>query len=358
MPDTQTMTVVEQFAAEHFVLAGLTPGRQDDVLRALRALEAHAGQPPEQLDDRALRSFMADLIAGGMHVNTVRKYLNAIKPFYRWAWRERIVPAEQFMRVRDVSPPRGSTPNTTPRPYATAELKRFWSDLDDRWPQTTPLKLRRFQKGTSPYRSVWRHAMRLQTQAVVSLALFGGLRNHEIRAAGMEDIHPDNDFIVVRHAKSSFGEGNGYREVPYTEHGRALVGEWLRFRDLLLRPAHEEPWLVLTANASPNGRIPSHPLNPISDDGWKNLLPAIGAWELHRFRHTAATEWLRAGVALEKVSRLLGHANITQTLGYTELVRDDVARDVRAAEQSFVKAVGRRFNELGLELPHTTREDG
>jgi hypothetical protein len=35
-------------------------------------------------------------------------------------------------------------------------------------------------------------------------------------------MHPDNDFIVVR-GKSSFGERQGFREVPFTEEGREMV---------------------------------------------------------------------------------------------------------------------------------------
>jgi len=63
----------------------------------------------------------------------------------------------------------------------------------------------------------------------VSLALFGGLRHAEILHASIDDIHPDNDFIVVR-GKSSFGERQGFREVPYTEQGRGMVARWLDFR--------------------------------------------------------------------------------------------------------------------------------
>jgi integrase len=341
---TIAATVVEQFAADYFVMEGLTPGRQKLILRELRALEAHAGAPADTLDDRALRAYLNTQLSDGLHVNTVRRNLSAIKPFYRWCWRERLLDAERWMRISDVKPPRGATGQGRPRPYKLAEIERFWSELDARWPADPPPEniLRRYLRGTSPYRRVWRHAMHLQTQAVVSLALFGGLRRAEIRLAGIDEIHPDNAFIVVSNGKGGRGGRQGFREVPYTEEGRRMVGEWLEFREKYLRPAHDSPWLVITANASPNSRIPSHPLNPISDDGFENVLLAVGAWELHRFRHTCATEWLRAGIPIERVSKLLGHAKIHQTLGYAELVSDDVARDVRRAEADFQTAVGRR----------------
>jgi hypothetical protein len=49
---------------------------------------------------------------------------------------------------------------------------------------------------------------------------------------------------------------------------------------------------------------------------------------------------------LEKVSKLLGHASIGQTLAYAELVNTDVARAARRGEQDFVTAVGRRHAQM------------
>jgi integrase len=338
------MTVVEDFAADYFVREGITPGRQAFVLRTLERFEAFAGVAPELADDLVLTGFVRARVAEGLHINTVRKELKAIKPFYRWCWRQRVLSADTYLRVKEVQPPRGSTGNGRPRPYNRKQIDRFWDDLDAKYPLTTDRMISRFVRGMSHYRRVATHAQHLQAQAIVSLAMMGGLRSAEIRGAAIDDIHPDHDYIVVR-GKSPFGERQGYREVPYTEQGRELVARWLDFRTLL-NPSHDSPWLVLSSRASPNNRCPSHPLEPIKRGGWTNLLPSIGPWELHRFRHTCATEWLRAGMELEQVSKLLGHANISQTLGYAELVSSDVARAARRGEQDFATAVGRRHAQL------------
>jgi integrase/recombinase XerD len=51
-------------------------------------------------------------------------------------------------------------------------------------------------------------------------------------------------------------------------------------------------------------------------------------FDLHWFRHSAATRWLRDGVPVEVVSRLLGHSSVTITLAvYGHLT----AEDARAA---------------------------
>jgi site-specific recombinase XerD len=329
--------VVEAFAADYFVMEGLSDERRGIVRRELQRLSEHAGVPVEQVDDQMLRLYLADQLTGGLHVNTVRKHLFAIKPFYRWAWRNRVVSADHWLRIQDVSPPRGSSANGRPRPYKIQEIQRFWDELDRRWPRATQLSIKRYTRGTSPYNAVWRHASHLQTQAVISLALFGALRRDEIRYASMDDIHPDNEYIVVR-GKSPFGERQGYREVPYTEEGRRLVAEWLDFRETILKPGHNHPWMILRQGGGSYYAV----LDRIGDFAFMSIPTHVGAWHYHRFRHTAATEWLRAGVPLEHVSKLLGHANLTQTLVYAELVREDVARDVRRAEADFVTAVGRR----------------
>jgi site-specific recombinase XerD len=44
----------------------------------------------------------------------------------------------------------------------------------------------------------------------------------------------------------------------------------------------------------------------------------------HKWRHTYATELVRAGVDIHVVQRLLGHTNIASTVGYTHLVLDDL----------------------------------
>jgi site-specific recombinase XerD len=50
----------------------------------------------------------------------------------------------------------------------------------------------------------------------------------------------------------------------------------------------------------------------------------------HKWRHTYATELVRAGVDIHIVQRLLGHASIASTVGYTHLSLDDLHGTVGA----------------------------
>ena len=44
----------------------------------------------------------------------------------------------------------------------------------------------------------------------------------------------------------------------------------------------------------------------------------------HALRHFAATSWLRNGVGLDEVRRLLCHESLSTTLGYLSLVSSDL----------------------------------
>jgi site-specific recombinase XerD len=51
----------------------------------------------------------------------------------------------------------------------------------------------------------------------------------------------------------------------------------------------------------------------------------------HALRHFAATSWLRNGVGLDEVRRLLGHESISTTLRYSSLVASDLQHAHRRA---------------------------
>jgi site-specific recombinase XerD len=121
--------------------------------------------------------------------------------------------------------------------------------------------------------------------------------------------------------------------VPYNDAAREAVIDWFRWRRWLA-PTHESPWLDLGY---------AHRGEPMPWLSYVRLLSRVGeGYELHRLRHTCATERLRAGMPLERLQVLLGHATIQQTLLYTEIDRSDIERALLASDDGFMRAVGRR----------------
>ena len=156
-----------------------------------------------------------------------------------------------------------------------------------------------------------------QRHAVVASLRWTGMRSAELRTLRRDDVHLDE--------------------------GRArVVGKGRRERTVLLPPVLVEVLATFLAEVRPE--LPATPLllanaHPFvttaqSGFGQEALareveLAGLGAGvpgrhHPHKWRHTYATELVRAGVDIHVVQRLLGHASIASTVGYTHLVLDDL----------------------------------
>lgn len=337
------MTTIDRFAAHYHSFNNISPARATEQINLLRAFEVHAGIPLEQADDSHVRAFLGKLINDGQHPNTVRKKRGMILPFYGWCFDERIVSAEVLMRVQRVKNPRGATSSSTPKPYTRKEMIAFWAGLDKAWPLAPDERLKRWRQGVARYRRVARHCMNLQINCISHLALHAGMRRDEIYYADLADIHYDNAYVVVRHSARKNTQGTVKpREVPMTAELSDAIQRWLEIRELVLksgpvRRKHARPWLSLASNQKKNGWM-----TPMSHERFGELLGTIPpGFELHRLRHTCATEWLRAGMDIELVKELLGHAKLQQTLAYAEIIKTDLEKGMNGAVANFSTAVGR-----------------
>jgi site-specific recombinase XerD len=324
--------LTEKFMAQHFALNQISAVRQVEVRRVLGRLEKFLGADPVTATDRSLVEWQTAMIEEGMSPSSCRTYLNIVIPFFRWA--ERCAGYERAMldRVLAVKPPRGAERNAKPRPYSRAEIKSLWRDIDAAFPRADDKHIRRVMKGTAQYRArAVRHGMNLQVTAIVHLALMMGLRRKEIFTLSLDAMHPDNAYVVVQGKRQD--QRPKVREVPYNDAAREAVIDWFRWRRWLA-PTHESPWLDLGY---------AHRGEPMPWLSYVRLLSRVGeGYELHRLRHTCATERLRAGMPLERLQVLLGHATIQQTLLYTEIDRSDIERALLASDDGFMRAVGRR----------------
>jgi site-specific recombinase XerD len=329
VPSVQEVDILDRFEREYQRYNDLTEERVKRQRRTLGEFTAHAGKA---LLDCGSEEFSAWLIhlkdEKELHVNTVRKKANEVRPFYNWCYSVKLIDGDRLMEIKSVKDPKGATGKSTPKPYSQKEIKRWRQELNDRLPFMEHYRLGYWRTGRAKYRRVAGHFERVQMEAIVTLALYCGLRRSEIRALSIDDMHPENEYIVVRE-----GKGGKYREVPHCATSREKVDAWLQHR-AELDPDHDDPWLSLAANQAEGGW-----LKPMGEERYDKLLHKIGNWHLHRFRHTCATNWLRAGMPLEKVQKLLGHATLEQTLAYAELVRSDIQKSMETHEAAFEKAL-------------------
>ena len=316
--------VIQRFCVEYqeFHRIGVYRAREQVVI--LRELEAIGGgdifSDPANILDR----FQRHRLEIGNAPATIGRMRGMIRPFYQWAFEQRLISGDALMDLRRVRGPRGCTPKYVPRPYSRDQVKKLWADFDRRYPIIyTPEEaekwMNRWRRGTSPWRRVKPIAERTQAKAILGLALCGGLRRNEIYTLPLNNLHYENAYVVVNGARKNSEAQVRQRIVPWvTVEMRQWIQEWVDLRTVI-NPPHDSPWLSLWSQKS--YWVPLYP------NRYEAMLTRLGrGWEFHRCRHTAATEMLRNGYPLESVQRILGHSNITQTLAYAELLPDDLVR--------------------------------
>lgn len=325
-----------RFRREYLEYHQVSEARAREVIGHLRTLESRASAPADQVGADVLRAYVAEL-GKVRKATTIGKILGQIRPFFQWAWEARLIDAERLMEIKAVKAPRGANAAGVPNPYSRVEVAKMWSDWGRRYRLAEDVEqmywyIERWERGISPWSRVKPLAWRLQSRAIISLALMGGLRREEIYRLTATQLHHDNAYITVPGARKNHAAEIKERPVPWTTPElRDAVREWLELRDRIV-PGHDAPWLSLFSVR--------HIRTPLPFDNFEMLLTRMGrGWEYHRMRHTAATEMLRSGYPLETVKEIMGHSRIQQTLAYTQLLSEDVIRVAGRCEMQMSTAL-------------------
>lgn len=202
--------------------------------------------------------------------------------FQNWYWRRsrlgygRLRPALTQLRVK--------TPKRVVVPLAVEEVARFWSSFR-----------------TS------------RDLAIVGLMLLHGLRSCEVLALNCEDLQFSDSQIRVQ------GKGKRIRVLPLARESVELLDHYLS----LERPPLCGQALFVCLKGSARG----YRMTPA---GLRSLFrhhrqtTHVTQANPHRFRHTFASDMIRAGISLPALMQLMGHAQIQTTLVYIQLTPQDV----------------------------------
>lgn len=320
-----SLDTVDKFCANHHAKHQIDPVRASTQRKQLRKYEAWLDCPIEQAGSDELDNYVAHLINEGYNPNSVVTYMSMIKGFYAWCRRKKIITGDQLLDIREVERPKGAKPGV-PKPYTMRQMRQFWLELDTKYPtmEISPRRKTMIQRGTANLAKIRLHAMRIQIEAIVLLSVCCGLRRHEIFRLSLEDVSPDNAYLPI------LGKGDKEREVPYPQVVREAVVRWIEFRSIL-GVMHDQIWIRAYG---PNFN------RAMSLSAFAHMMGKIGeGYELHRLRHSAATNWLREGMPIEQLQRFLGHSDINQTLRYAELNREDIFKSVERHQEGFMKRV-------------------
>lgn len=142
----------------------------------------------------------------------------------------------------------------------------------------------------------------LQDKAIITLAMYTGLRGCDISALTLDNFDWEHDLIKITQAKTG---------QPLTLPLRAVVGNIVFDYLLHERPKCMEPYVFLTVRV-PHRRLHTGNLDAICSKVMRKAGIRQGENErksIHLFRHHVATALLQAGVQQPVISAALGHAS-------------------------------------------------
>ena len=183
-----------------------------------------------------------------------------------------------------VSRPRVKTPKRSVVPLSIDEVARFWNSFR-----------------TS------------RDLAIVGVMLLQGLRSGEVLALNRDDLLLSEGQLRVR------GKGNKLRFLPLAPKTIQLLDHYLR----LERPDLGTTALFVSLKGPRRGARMT-PAGIRSLFRYHRQTTGVALANPHRFRHTFASDMVRAGISLPALMQLMGHADIQTTLLYVQVTPQDV----------------------------------
>jgi site-specific recombinase XerD len=149
--------------------------------------------------------------------------------------------------------------------------------------------------------------------AIVGLMLLQGLRSAEVLALNRDDLVLSEAQLRVR------GKGSRLRLLPLAPETVQLLDHYLR----LERPHPSTDALFVSLKGRARGaRMTTAGLRSLFR--YHRQTTGVTLANPHRFRHTFASDMVRAGISLPALMQLMGHANIQTTLLYVQVTPQDV----------------------------------
>lgn len=296
----------EQFLRERRYLKNVTPDTIEWYQTAWdRFRKARIDQPsqPSDLTRAHLESFVVALRDRGIRPVTCNTWIKALNAFARWL-------NERGETLQAISL----------RPLKVEH--RLVKTLDH---QAIQALVSFRPRGFAQWRSY----------ALACALLDTGCRIQELLTARSADFDFDDLLVTV------VGKGDKQRRIPFSVDLRRIL---FRYQQQRAREAIRDPLMFpARSGGSWEQRNALRSFYLLQD---RLHLPRVG---FHRLRHTFATEYLRNGGDVVRLSRTLGHTQITTTMRYVQMLTADL--QVTHAQVSPLRLRGRRERKFAQALP-------
>ncbi len=225
----------------------------------------------EEIERKEIRNYIGFLYRLGYEKRTIARKLSAVKSFFKFLCRERILERNPARLVKT--------------PKLSRRLPSFISEKG---------MMKLFSKGFETKRD-----------RVIFELLYGcGLRIGELRDLKIEDINMKGRLIKIKK-----GKGKKQRIVPFGSKAEEALRDYISEKEIktgyLLRGERKE-----RLNERTIRKIVNFYLEGLKEASAKNP---------HALRHSFATHLLERGADLRAVQELLGHASISTTEVYTHV---------------------------------------
>ncbi|HEX6637317.1 MAG TPA: tyrosine recombinase XerC [Steroidobacteraceae bacterium] len=271
----------------------LSPHTATNYARDLRALADFAERASvahwKSVDSQHVRVFAARAHAGGLGPRSVQRRLSAVRGFFNYLLRERVVRSNPALDVR--------APKAAKRLPGTLDVDQI-NQLLDIPPED---------------------ALAVRDKAIMELFYSSGLRLDEL--VSLDIAHLDLADRTVR----VLGKGRKQRIVPVGRKAAEALRAWLKERGAL---ATADEAAVFVGR---NGERLKHRAIQLRIARWARRKGLPAHVYPHLFRHSFATHLLESSKDLRGVQELLGHSDISTTQIYTHLDFAHLARTYDAS---------------------------
>lgn len=302
-------------AVEGFLQFKMAEGRSPRTIvgyrHDLREWLAYAGDKKvEKFDAQELRAFLNYLRTDykprrfsaelpTLSAKTIRNFWVTLSAFFTWMKQE----FDQPSPMENVPAPKFTKAEV--EPFKLEEIRAILKACEYKREAQTDFR-RRY---------TMRRATGLRDHAIILLLLDTGLRSSELCALNMGDMDLKSGKVVVRHGPTGGAKG-GKGRIVYL--GKAAHRSVWRYTVTREDKGDENAPLFAAGN---------HRLNR---DSLRQLIDHLGQvanvkkCHPHRFRHTFAIAYLRAGGDLFTLQRLMGHSSLDMVQHYARVAQVDV----------------------------------
>ncbi|WHZ20485.1 MAG: Phage integrase [Rhodanobacteraceae bacterium] len=280
-PKTTTLRAFVDEAFRPWAQANL---RQGDVEadRIVSMFAEFADKPLTAINAWTVEKWRAKRIKAGVQTSTCNRNLAMLKSALNRACKWGMLDAHPLASVKQ-----SKVDNARVRYLSKDENKRLRAALAARDAKTDGV-----------------HVFADHLTPAVLLSVNTGLRHGELVALTWEDVNLPGKMLTVRAATAKSGKT---RHIPLNAEALAVLKQWKR--------------------QQPEGRL--FPFNSFKT-AWGTLMKdaSIENFRWHDLRHTFASNLVMAGVDLNTVRELLGHADLKMTLRYAHLAPEHKAAAV------------------------------